>query len=543
MILYFADRDLSIKGMATTDLDSEFIIYSDTKTESIEKHVCTFDVDIGFDESNRLELEELTHAGNYILRYVGSSDVMPDDLGKAVKNAYTSRSISDCFTIIEREIDIQGKTLTIYAEDLGLDLLNDLAMPSSSSSNRTASSYISEVINKAGFSIGTNQSVTTKRLSWTDTTTITERINSIAESFNVDVAYSFTVKGMTITGKYVDIYNKRGEDTYETLSIGKNLNNIKVKENVTNLATALIPTGADGLNLATYSYDDGDFYLNAGVLYSRDALEKWHRYKTESGHIFRSYSDSSTQQVDLCNNAIKELKKIREPEVNYEVDIADLPEGLGIGDRVYVVDDAGELYIQGRILELKTSVTNGRQEATIGDYKIKPSGISSTVASLASEFAEVAARRVLYTWVIYASDASGTNASIERGERNFTGILTNRTKELTSDEQLTPEVLAKVEWTFMLDSEAASTAVITLTPSNGLIYKGRTIASDITAVITVGETVIQNKTQLAQYFGNTAELVWYVDGVEIQNEGNFVYRFEGTAGLQSVTISCELEVS
>lgn len=544
MILYFADRSFTVQGVATTSLDSQFVIVSDTKTESVEKHISSFDVEVSFNEDNRKELEELTNAGNYILRYVSSSDPDGDEGEDAITKTYTQNNVTDCFTIIESEIDIQGKTISIYAEDLGLDLLNDIADPYDPGSYMPAADYILNFVSKAGFKIGLNEiPYDTRALAWTDTSTVTDRLNSIAATFECELSYSFTIKGMTLTDKFVNIHKKRGIDTYEMLSIGRNLNNIKVKRVASNLATALIPTGSDSLNLVGYDYDDGDFYVQGGVLYSRKALENWHRFRTESGHIFRTFSTEVSQQEDLFQAALKELKKVREPEVNYEVDIAELPAGLGIGDRVYVVDDAGELYVQGRILELKTSETNKRQEATIGDYKIQTSGISQVVADLASSFAEVAARRVLYTWIIYAEDSSGTNPSMTRGSRNFTGILANRRKELTSDEQLTSEVLADVQWTFMLDSEAASTAIITLVPSDGTIYKGKKIATTLTATVTVGDKVIQNKTQLARYFGANAELVWYEDGVELQNEGNFTLTYQADDGVETVTISCELEVS
>ena len=108
----------------------------------------------------------------------------------------------------------------------------------------------------------------------------------------------------------------------------------------------------------------------------------------DNGHIVRFFSYDTVKQSTLCSKAIAELKKLREIEVNYEVEIARLPDNVKVGDRVTVIDDASEFYLSTRILALETSVVDNTHKATLGEYLIKKSGISQTVMGLAEQLSK-----------------------------------------------------------------------------------------------------------------------------------------------------------
>lgn len=149
------------------------------------------------------------------------------------------------------------------------------------------------------------------------------------------------------------------------------------------------------ITLEGYSYDDGDFYVDGNVLKSRKALQNWSRvvWKTDEskksgGHITKLYTYDTDSQKTLCERSITELKKLREMEINYEVDITKFPDNVKIGDRINIVDDAGELYVSARVLKLEQSVAEQEHKATLGEYLIKGSGIHQKVADLAAQFAK-----------------------------------------------------------------------------------------------------------------------------------------------------------
>lgn len=388
MIIYFADREMQILGHATTNLPDGFVITEDLKTEEIETGVTSFDCRIGFNDENRALLEEMTEAGNYLLR---SND-----------------GENEFYTIIETEIDTKNQDIYVYAEDAGLDLLNEIAPEFEADASYTAEWYINKYIVDSGFVIGVNEipASSKRKLAWDGEQTVTARLASIANSFGgYEVSFSFDIKGLEITNKYVNIHQERGKELGEHLRLNRDIDRILTTKSVANLATAFVceggtPEGADNpITLKGYKYDDGDFYVDGDKVKSRKANKKWSRYvwnkepnrrNDGEGYIVRPYSYDTLKQSELCSHAITELKKVCDMEVNYEIDIGKLPDGVKIGDRINIVDDAGELYVSSRILKLETSVTEQTHAATLGEHLIKKSGISQKVIELAEQFAQTA---------------------------------------------------------------------------------------------------------------------------------------------------------
>lgn len=376
MIVYFANRKLNIIGQASTKLPKGLTIKDDLREEDVETGVASFECVIGFDDGTRSLVERCATPGNYILRC---------DSGE-----------NEFYTITETEIDTKNQEVTVYTEDAGLDLLNEIVGEYEADKAYPISHYIEKFAYDSGFEIGTNEVASlTRKLSWDGESTITERIASIATQFDgAEVSYSFKVKGMQVVKKFINIYKKRGKDIGVTLRLNRDIDRIITTKSILNLATALLCTGGtpekaeNPINLSGYSYDDGDFFTDGRWLKSRKALEAWNRYTLGNGWIVKPFEYDTTDQKTLCTKAIAELKKAREMEVNYEVEISKLPDNARIGDRVNIVDDLGNLYVSARILKLKSSVVNQDHTATIGEYLIKDSGISQKVADLAAKFAQ-----------------------------------------------------------------------------------------------------------------------------------------------------------
>lgn len=426
MILYFADRKMNILGAASTSLSSGLMIISDEKDEVIGDSVNVFEAKLSYEEEDRKTAESYTAEGNYVLReYNGKSEF---------------------YTIISTEQSVANRTVEIYCEDAGLDLLNETAWAYTATEAHNIAWYINKFSEDTGFEIGINEIPTlTRKLSWDGTSTAAERLTSIATQFdNAEVSYSFEVKSMKISKKYINIYKKRGTDNGVSFQYGKDISDITVTRSIENLATALEPTGGtpegedDPITLSGYKYDDGDIYISGKRLISRSATQKWsrYRYKDEPNQITgwlgpiinREWSYDTTSQSELCSRAVSHLKDIMEPEVNYEVEFVDFPDNVSIGDTIYICDHAGETYLSARVLELKTSQVSRTSTATLGDYLITSSGISDKIQSLATQFAELASKRQLYTWIVYADDAKGTNITTEADGKSYMGVSANHTK-------------------------------------------------------------------------------------------------------------------
>lgn len=385
MILYFADRAFNILGLASTGLSAGLVVTDDKKTEDVDTGVATFEATIPYDASNRQQVEQYTQVGNYLLR--------------------SNEDENEFYTIIETEVDTRKQSVYLYAEGAGLDLLNEICGPYAADQAYPIAHYINKFAYDSGFEIGVNEvDALSRKLSWDGEATATERIASVATQFDgCEVSYSFEVKGLQVVHKYINIWAERGKDVGAQLRLNYDVDRIVTSKSIANVATALLATGGTPedsdtpIDLAGYTYDDGDIYLEGRYLKTRSALAKWSRYlnpneqnQTYTGHILRTYSYDTTSQSELCNRAVARLRKISDAEINYDVDIAKLPDGIRLGDRVNIVDDAGNLYVSARILQLETSVTGKTQKATVGEYIIRSSGISQRVEELAEQFVRTA---------------------------------------------------------------------------------------------------------------------------------------------------------
>ena len=432
MIIYFADRAMNILGSASTGLPKGLMITDDKKTEEISEGVATFECNLDYDfvnsdEEQEVDVKKLAAVGNFILKQSADSSEV------------------EVYTIIDSTIDPIQKDASIYAEDAGLDLLNEVVGKYAADKAYNIAYYINKFAYDSGFEIGINEvSNLTRKLSWDGETTATERLLSVATQFdNAEIEFSFKVENMAVTGKYINVYKNRGNDSGVTLTVGKEVSGFRIKSSIADLATAYRCTGGtpegseNPITLNGYKYDDGDFYVEGSYVKSRKALEKWSRYqikteknKNDVGHIVKSFTYDTTSKSELCNRAVSSLKKICDEAVTYEVELLYLPDGVKVGDTVFIVDDDDNIYLTARLLKLEMSESNDTKEAELGDYVRQGSGIDAKVMELAERFEKIAKNRNFYTWTAFADNENGTGISANAYGKDYLGIATNRlTKE------------------------------------------------------------------------------------------------------------------
>lgn len=458
MILYFADRHLNILGMATTHLPEGITISNDLKTEDIETGIAVFEADINFKKNTRAKVESWAEVGNYILR---SSD-----------------NENEFYNIIDAEVDTKKQKVSIYAEDEGLDLLNEVVGAYEASEYHPISYYVNKYAEGAGWEIKINEvEGLTRKLSWDSEQTASARLLDIAKAFNnCEISYSFKIKGLKIVKKYINIYEERGKDTGEQLRLNKEIDGIITSKSISNLATALQATGAtpdnseDPITLKGYEYDDGDFYIEGSILKSRKALEKWSRYlwkndetQQAGGHIVKPFSDDTAlSQAVLCESTIAELKSICDMEINYEADILELPENVKIGDRVNIIDDEGKLYLSSRVLVLETSICDQKRTAVLGEHLIRKSGISKKVEKLAAQFAK-STKSVARAKVLATNAKQEAKAAKAQAETALAG--SEEAKTAANDAKTSANAAAELANTAKTEAQVAQNAVNTVEES------------------------------------------------------------------------------
>lgn len=387
MIIYFADRDLSVKATASTHLPEGLRIISDTKTDSVETGIKTFECTIGID-SNSVGMQDFCQVGNFLLRSADDGN--------------------EFYTIIESDLSVNEGTISLYCEDAGLDLLNTIVPEYKASSAQTMQWYVNYYLTTyaPGWTIGVDETETkTMTLSWDGESTLTERLLSIATNFGREIAFSYEIDGLVVSDRYVDIYQKRGnkQEDEKNFYIDREISSISKKESIQDLATAYSVTGG-GTKPITFSgcdyssdgttthepKDPNDPYQIVGKqVRCIPAMEQWSSALDSDGLLVRNWSYDTTNKKMLFGQAVAELKKHIDAEVTYEIDFKKLPD-VKAGDYINIVDDKDEIYVESRILQLEISVTSDTVSATLGDFKKKSSGISERLSQLAEQLRQAA---------------------------------------------------------------------------------------------------------------------------------------------------------
>lgn len=385
MILYFADKSLTIIGKASTDLPKGYEVKNDKKTEDVDTQAVSFECEIPYGDTPA-KCENLTTPGNYILRQNGDG-------------------INELYQIIESEKDTDAKIIRIYGEDVGMELLNEVALSSPNDTPIwTVTEAVQNTIVDTGFEIGINQlsGSTTKISCDFMEQTRSERIKNIATLFDCEIDYRIDLNadGKTVSHKYIDIYTKKGANNGVRLRLGTDIDYIITTRTIENLATSIYAYGAEDasgnpITLAGYSYDDGDFVVAAQTfddrdgngtpdtgycIQSRKALEKWGRMVDgQKRHITKAFNVDTVDQATLFDEGLKHLKSICDIAVNYECSITNLQKKVTLGDTVTVIDEEGQLFLTSRVLKLETSEADKTVVATLGEYLIQSGGIAQSV--------------------------------------------------------------------------------------------------------------------------------------------------------------------
>lgn len=418
MDFYFTDRKFNLLGIASASNDAPISIYNDQDVLSISAASRTFEGTLIFSDKERDKVKAMANYGNYIL--------YKDENGQSI-----------FMTIMEIEHDPKEGEHFIRAEDAGMDLINGLVDAYSATKAMTFAEYFKLFAGDTGFEIGINEiSNLNRTLKWeSESQTILARLLSLATQFdNAEISFSFEIIGMQVVKRFVDVRKKRGADNRVTLYMDKDINNIVTKANIYDLCTAIVATGGtpegknEPINLKGYNYKDpnGRFVLNrtTGVMLDMESVKIWSRLLSNNnqnpnaGHIQRVKTYETTDQKTLCDNVIRELEKASQPAINYETDIANLPDNVKIGDTIYLVDENEKLFLSARVLELTRCYSTNEYKATLGDYLIQDGGISQSLKELADQLKQA----TTYVWIRYADDEEGNGISALPAGKTYIAI-------------------------------------------------------------------------------------------------------------------------
>lgn len=303
-----------------------------------------------------------------------------------------------------------GDTTSVTAYGLCLELTNEYVGEYKAAKAMSFEEYINAYGFERSFIIGKNE-VSNKKITheWTGTDTVLARLYSIANVFDAELEFvtqlndDYSLKNvvLNIYRAHSDSVQGMGTDKRSTiLRYPNNIYGITKTSDITELYTAIRPTGTNGLQLNSISgrtVKDS----NGNVLYKvqgNNILAPQSRDRFPSTLITNHSNDMYAVQIwsyetenveTLYGQALAQLKKNCVPKVTYDVDAyidGDIGDTFTIEDAEY----SPTLYLEARITEQEICFTDSEKCKTIFDnFEEKQSQISSALISEMNKMIEL----------------------------------------------------------------------------------------------------------------------------------------------------------
>ena len=324
------------------------------------------------------------------------------------KLSFTRKNKGYYLTIMN--VEKGGDETKVTAYGLCLELTNEYVGEYKATKAMSFAEYVNAFGFEQSFVIGKNE-VSDKRITheWTGDDTVLARLYSIANVFDAELEfvtqlnddYSLKRVVLNVYRAHSDSAQGMGTDKRSTiLRYPNNIYGITKTSDITELYTAIRPTGRNGLQLNSISgrvIKDS----NGNVLYKvggNNLLAPQARDRFPSTLITNHNNDMyiakiwsyETDNVEvLYGQALAELKKNCVPKVTYDVDAyidADIGDTFTIEDAEY----SPTLYLEARITEQEICFTDTEKCKTIFDnFEEKQSQISSALISEMNKMIEL----------------------------------------------------------------------------------------------------------------------------------------------------------
>ena len=288
------------------------------------------------------------------------------------------------FNIVNVEND--GTEVVVECYGLLFELINEDIQPYQASGTMSFVQYMTAFgFDNTIINIDINE-VSDKRIqaSWSDSDTVLSRLYSLADVFGAEIEfvtelnnhYGLAKLTMNVYRTHDDTYQGMGRDrTNEILRVNKEIAVAKNKEDITELFTAIRPTGANDLTLVGLGEkkvfdEDGELLywhpVGSNVIFAPQSKETYPStaLSTADGWIAHNWSCEAGDANALYDQALVELKKKSVPQVSYTV------EGFidaEIGDAFTIEDEKRGLYVEARIVEQVIYFTNSESNKTTFD--------------------------------------------------------------------------------------------------------------------------------------------------------------------------------
>lgn len=273
----------------------------------------------------------------------------------------------------------------VYCEMASIELINKIVRPMEVL-NSSLRKFLESILEDTEWQLGKMDIGFTQVYDFkvTDYKSVYELIQEYAVgTYGAEISYRVEIENGVVVGKYIDCYAERGKDNGFRFYYGSNLSSVVKTVDSSNLATALIGVGKNGLTFK--SVEAPDKPLNSDFIANETAFEQWN---VNGNHIFGVHNADTESPQELLRLTRIALEERANPQIKYEMKAELLGKNVGIGDTVYVVDHEFNppLHLSARVNQLITSKTDpNSNEVVLANFKEVNSNITEEMRSLASQ--------------------------------------------------------------------------------------------------------------------------------------------------------------
>lgn len=275
----------------------------------------------------------------------------------------------------------------VYCEMAGIELLKETVAPFYSAS-MNVKQLLTNILASTDFRVGyvdknLSNTFEVNQKEYTKVYNILQNI--VIGQFGAEINYRIDIRGGKVRAKYIDLYKRRGNFEGFRFDYDKNMTSIERKIDSSNLITACVGVGKDGLTFKNIEAEDKP--LGQDFIADEEAYYLWNN---KGNHIMDVVKFDTDNANELLNLTRKELKDRSTPQFKYTLNIELLDREVKLGDTVYVVDNSFNppIHLSARVSKLSTSRTDkSKNKCELTNYitvksKIKDNSYDGSIEDL-----------------------------------------------------------------------------------------------------------------------------------------------------------------
>lgn len=282
--------------------------------------------------------------------------------------------------------------ISVYSECAGLSLINNVFRKRKMAS-ATLSTFVSAVIEDTEWNLGyVDLGIKVSHDLDIDSASCYSVLQNNIGKYGAEIEFRVLINNGRISKKFIDVYGRRGKVTGKRFTFGRDIESITKSVDSTELYTALIGYGKNGINFRDVTVPEIDKPLGQDFVADQQSYELYNR---NGYHLTGVYYVESESPEEVLRETYKKLQEVKEPKVSYEIPVALLGHLLDrdwdkvrIGDYITIFDSAFNpaLKLMARVSKLETSITNPQlDKCTLSNFVEVTSNISDDMRRIASE--------------------------------------------------------------------------------------------------------------------------------------------------------------